>query len=486
MERLEFIDELEKFATPLDITCVKSSAYFKATFSIWTGIILIVDFTEDNKTEFYFYVRTGSWAYIDERTDIHDIFSTLLSLWIRKMNNCSSMAYDVAHPVFSGSVEDDCEIYARYIVPTQTLNNHFRLDKDVLQFYKDVIGGIVMLEQYIWACFGGCPCEICKEKLSIKYSYRNELSDGLLEKINNSLGEGFKVNFKDRQLPTWQYYRDFIKGISVIKSKQILPLLRSISILEKNIKIESTNGLLLIQEDALYNFVSTGELEEMNEILSVLEADAKGDLLYVILDNKIVVMGYSTFIIKDSDSGSISFKAEKEVLKNRHDFEFNTLFKPSKIEWCDKISDSSFEDLIAELLRREPNVMRVRKVAHTNEPDGGKDLIIDIKIVPDSGRKLPENINPYALISVIVQCKAYKNGVSKADVSDIRDTVEDYGYEGFMLAVASYTRRSLTEHLDKLRNTMWVDWWTSTEIEERIRKHKDLQHMFPNVFSSKT
>lgn len=95
---------------------------------------------------------------------------------------------------------------------------------------------------------------------------------------------------------------------------------------------------------------------------------------------------------------------------------------------------------------------------------------------------LPRNLNPYQTISAIVQCKAYKDGVSKSDVLDIRDTVEDYNYNGFFLITSSYTKRGLTEHLDRLRNKIWIEWWTRAELEERIVKHQDLLHSYPTIF----
>ena len=91
------------------------------------------------------------------------------------------------------------------------------------------------------------------------------------------------------------------------------------------------------------------------------------------------------------------------------------------------------------------------------------------------------------MIRVIVQCKAYQNGVKKSDITDIRDTIEFYECKGYFVVVSSYLKSSLTDHLDSLREKgkFWVDWWTKQEIEERIRKNEDLLNLYPNVFEAK-
>jgi hypothetical protein len=73
--------------------------------------------------------------------------------------------------------------------------------------------------------------------------------------------------------------------------------------------------------------------------------------------------------------------------------------------------------------------------------------------------------------------------VGKSEVIDIRDTIEHYEAQGYFLAVSSYLTSPLTEHLENLRNRgkYWVDWWTRSEIEEKLRIHPDIAARFPNV-----
>ncbi|MBK8080335.1 MAG: restriction endonuclease [Saprospiraceae bacterium] len=191
----------------------------------------------------------------------------------------------------------------------------------------------------------------------------------------------------------------------------------------------------------------------------------------IFFENRIIAIGDEYILSFNYDCGYHKFQDEKAKLKIRHEKEYKILFKPSELEWNGKIVDSRFEDLIKDLLEREPEVTRVRKTAHTRERDGGVDLIVDWK-VPKS-KMYTGDINPYHTLKIIVQCKAYKEGVSKSKVTDIRDTIEFRNYDGYFLVVSSYLTKSLSDYLDKLRteNKFWIEWWSRDEIEKRLINH---------------
>jgi tRNA-dihydrouridine synthase len=125
-------------------------------------------------------------------------------------------------------------------------------------------------------------------------------------------------------------------------------------------------------------------------------------------------------------------------------------------------------------------------MAHTNERDGGVDLVADWKVPKDPLIAIADKEDPYQIIQVVVQCKAYKNGVSKNDVQDIRDTVENRNYDGYFLAVSSYIKNSLADQLDRMRTNgkTWVDWWTQSEIEDRLKKNEELILKYKSILKS--
>lgn len=484
MNTAQFFKAFEETLKQAELDFSKGKDNITIRYSIYTGMELQVFADDTNGLSFYFYERTGSWAYDDERTDIHDVFSLILTLWCQKFNGYSSIIYDVGHPADSSL--NDFEIYARFILPAQIDVNLSKISEESLNEIQSLSLMIGVLQTFIWRTFGGCPCQDCRKSLNIKYDYRNYLDKVLINKIHAALGQVTNYNLKDRSLPTWKYYRDFNKGISIVKSAPFTRFIASLSP-DNQTQLDSINGRLILGNKNTSHFLSNKIISKANEIFMQLEPKNKLRNLFHVIENRVVALGKAYFLIFDSNSGIEAFSKERGILRVRHDKEFAALFKPTGLEWCEEIDDSSFEDLVAELLRREPNVINVRKVAHTNEADGGKDLIIELKIIPKNGEILSDKIIPYAVINVIVQCKAYKNGVSKTDVLDIRDTIEDYEYDGFLLVVSSYTKRNLTEHLDRLKRKgkFWIDWWTRTQLEERIVQHQDIIHSFPKVFTVK-
>ena len=75
-----------------------------------------------------------------------------------------------------------------------------------------------------------------------------------------------------------------------------------------------------------------------------------------------------------------------------------------------------------------------------------------------------------------MQCKAYSKSVGKADVSDIRDTIEFHKAKGYFLAVSSYVTNPLISHLESLKenHNYFVNWWTRDEIEKRLKLNEDI------------
>jgi Restriction endonuclease len=220
--------------------------------------------------------------------------------------------------------------------------------------------------------------------------------------------------------------------------------------------------------------------------LASVEKGLKSDfqeILLIPLENYFVAVSQSHLAFINRDCGRKKFDREREKIQERHMREASILFPILSFIWNEKIDDEEFEFFIRELLLRENGVMRVRKVSAGREPDGGRDLIVEWRTPPLPSQLLKPEQSPYSDRRVVAQCKAYKGGVSKSAVTDIRDTIEHYDAQGYFLAVSSHITRNLTEHLEKLRNggKHWIDWWTRNEIEDRLRANQDLIGRFPNV-----
>ena len=146
-----------------------------------------------------------------------------------------------------------------------------------------------------------------------------------------------------------------------------------------------------------------------------------------------------------------------------------------------------FEDLVLELLNREPYIFSVKKVAPTNQSDNGRDLICEYNMRYDE-RRVEQGESPIQIGKMIVQCKTNLNSskrssIRKSDV-DIANTIFDYRPDGYMLVVNTQITRDLTEMLERQKDRKEQNrilWWNSFDLEERLRKNPDILARYNDI-----
>lgn len=455
-QKLEVLSNLYGFSTNYN------SSGIKIDFNGFVGLQFVIEFQEDN-VDFRFWVRTSSWFYMDERTDIHEMINLLFSIYLKANNISSSTIINVPNE-FGIS---EAEIYSSFSITSQS--NYLLKSRNI--FINSLIDSALFFQIWVAESFG-CPCEECNQSKKLKIGETVDINKVFKSNIYKAIGESKNINYKKRFYPSWEYYRDFNKGITIVKDRKVAKFIYELSKENKTNKIKAINGLL-IKSNNLCNYISSSTIRRAKKIIHILSNSNKTILRFIVLEN-VVIFSTPNFIVSIYGRfGIFEYKKEKDKLRERHMKEFELLFSPSNIEWSEKINPDRFENLVKDILEKDSTIEWVRKFAHTNEPDGGRDLICR-KSIPNP---IPnENANTTKTINIIVQCKQYKNGVGKDKVLDIRDTVEHNNYEGYLLVVSSYTKKSLTEHLDAIRKkgNLWIDWWTQDEIFDKVKLHPEL------------
>lgn len=224
----------------------------KNSISIWTkitGIKLGIRVINKNRFEFYYLVRTSSFLYDGERSDLHDVYSIIFGIFLKNLKICCAEFILLPHPI----AHLDNEIYGIFIIPKQIdLNlvtidpfNHDKLDKFVC--------ALPVFEALLWKCFNGCPCDDCRSNLKIYFKYRwGEIDSNILNLVSTLFGNSENINYCERTLPTWFYYRDFSKGISFIKSIELANFVGSLQFTPH--VIDGVNGEILL-ENHFNNFL---------------------------------------------------------------------------------------------------------------------------------------------------------------------------------------------------------------------------------------
>jgi hypothetical protein len=472
-------------------------------------LIVHFDFIdEETRSVFvYFYVRTTSWDLPGERTDANELISVLLATFLHVELGLSCSLIDIPHP--AGDMPET-EIYARYIVPEQPQNATYILNDEgveqlkrilaVTQYFKLLLphlfdwspeerdGEMVTVPGYDWnkaSRWAGYIANTIGEPW-VEFDWPDtfeellELSDSGKVEIDGNEG----IQFVFRANPDWKHYRSINTGITVYEARAAASVL--LERIQANPPWDCVEGIdsKLFLSERSRTAIAYDNLDFATKILSTLcLPDDKPNIVFVPLEQDFVAISRQHLVFMRRECGRRQFENEREKIRKRHEKESSLLFPLVNFHWNEQIGDAEFERLVLDLLKREPGVHRARLVSVANERDGGKDILCEWFTTPTTTDDVSDEAPPTVFRRVIVQCKAYSKSVGKSDVRDIRDTVDHHEATGYFLAVSSQITTTLTDHLDTLRRRgdIWVDWWTRSELEERLSRHQDIARKYPNV-----
>lgn len=427
----------------------------------------------------YLLVRTSSWDFPGDRTDLHEALSFLLAFFLRTATPGSSCSLlDIRETLMR-----ETELYGRYVTLDQPNNSVYRLDRQGTEALGKLLSDLSRYESLVGIMNDWDPQEEPDWRTPAAEAWATHVAQIIGEPLDDS------VQFAWRRNPTWLHYRSIRTRITVFRSPILATAVRDwISQLQPWQRLPGINRALYLG-NAVNNAVSFRS-ERLAQTLARKLAGIPhtGDICHIPLENYIAAAAGDALVILQRDCGQRRFEKEKERIRPRHERESRLLFRETKVAtarlvWNESIDDEQFEMLVLALLNREPGVVWARKVGASKEPDSGRDLICEWKMRASNERSLLDDQSPFVMRRIVVQCKAYKKPVNKSNVQDIRDTVDHHNSTGYFLVVASSITRGLTEHLEKMRSEghIWIDWWTRSEIEERLRAHPDLVARFDAV-----
>lgn len=334
--------------------------------------------------------------------------------------------------------------------------------------------------------------EVNGTKIILHQKYCSANKDDILEKINilfqlyieslmlfDNLIGSFSLEFKGIELKEkykkyfssgfdnciereeHYYLYNYKKGLSLLEISNQNYLLNKLAKDSEFEIIDGVDGKIIywkMDSYESYNFIETIRWNEIEEFINDLKIKKYS---LICQENRLFIFEKNRIWIWEGDFSGYLVDNEREKIKKKHEYENNILNLNVNFEWKYPVNPERFEELVADLLDCLPNVERVRTMGHSNNADGGRDLLIyKRKMVAD---------NNESIYLVIGQCKAYKNSVNKSHVNDIRDTVENFNAEGFFLAVTSNLTVPLIDNLCNLESKMEVDWWAQREIFKMLR-----------------
>jgi len=438
-------------------------------------------------------VRTTSWQFDGERTDLHDLISTLWTVILRAMKVASGRLAEEPHP----AVDIPGEIYARYIFFEQPSNFEIQDNEHDLEWVKTLLISTLYyvamnIQQTMFGEF--TPEEVAEIEAGYSYKDAETFARVITEVTKDSIDS---VIYNRRTNPSWLYFRSVSKGVSIVKFENdffdtVYQKLKSATSVDY-VVLDGTNRRFFTSKSKvsgdISNAISKKRLSFAAKLMRVvlgLSSKETVDYVVVPLETHFCLATSNTMTIIESESGYSSFLREREKIRIRHDLESQILFPVNSFIWKKQIDDDRFEQMIQMLVSVEPGVQWCKKVGEGREPDAGRDLICEWYLPPTPYQNIADE-TPLIAKRIVVQCKAYQRNVDKSKVLDIRDTVDNHNAQGYLLVAYPSITVGLLEYLEKLRmrGELWVEWWTQVEIEDRLRKHPNIAQKFDDLLEMK-
>lgn len=423
------------------------------------------------------WVRTTSWAWdgCGGRTDLHEMFGLLWALLLRARGVASAAFLD------EGGFAGPDEIYARALLFLQPFDRFFAQSDTRL---KD------SLRAHTAAVAHDLYTALEMTDLSKEEPTWQEETLPWLETVRTHLGlvEADEF-FVERSNPNWRYYSIPRKGMSWLQlHPKGMAFLRYACRFYEPVTLRQGNRLV-ISSGGLFNAVPFDALRKAERALQAVDksqmaviGDGRGQwnsdqAMVIPLENRLVVLGGHFLVCVPTLCGYRAYVDARHRWEEKNRSAALMFGVTGTIEWQETIDSARFEVLVEALLREEPNVLRVRSAGPHTERDQGRDLIVD-----RAGVVFADDQAVTGRERLLVQVKTRNRTIGKSDVRDIRDTIDYHQANGYLLVAYPKLSGDLINHLERLQeHGVQVDWWTMTQIEERLRLHPNLAAQFSDL-----
>ncbi|MFM9550747.1 restriction endonuclease [Streptomyces caniscabiei] len=421
------------------------------------------------------YLRTTSWEWNGERSDLHDAFSTVIAAYFAVNEVASCGLRDVPHP--AGAPEG--EVYARFITFDQPGGGYFNVAKSTREL-EEVIATLYSAELFLHSHLPMHPeMKDPATPWDSVEKWQNEACRALGEAAD-SIEDAFGI----RESPEWAYYRCASEDVSVFRSRQMSKIFHELAKASEVKNLQGITGHVQIR-GVLQNYVAEQKVDRAERILHELGEDGAPQLATTIaLENSLIFPHGELTILTGSESGRGAFEKERNLVLPRHRDEVDFLFRGVTYEWASSVDGGRFQELVQDLLEREPGVISVRSVGNANEGDGGRDHLVDwFTPIQDDNVTVDNAVNLTRKMKVVVQCKALKASIGKSKIPDILDTLDREDATGYLLAASGSVGVTAIDHLLHLRKKyrFFTDWWSRHEIEVRLQRNPDVENKYPDI-----
>jgi hypothetical protein len=108
-------------------------------------------------------------------------------------------------------------------------------------------------------------------------------------------------------------------------------------------------------------------------------------------------------------------------------------------------------------------------------------------MLPPSDWEKSTEHQAFILKRVVVQCKAHRDSINWRKIGDAVGTADFHDAAGYLLIAFPDVTPQLIDYLEKVprKRNIWADWWTPTDIEERLRQNLDIAYRYQDLITIK-
>jgi hypothetical protein len=420
-------------------------------------------------------VKTSSWEFDGERTDLHDLFAVFWGVYLRVSGIANSALFSERGFAISS------EIYARAVIPLDWGKNYRGLPDDELRLLLAKTS--VHLPSFVHRIFlDGDDDDILDNRADFEQPpWLGFVLDHCV------IGDDKQYELQTRDWPKWTCFTEIESGLTVAEiSNQAAANLKNSF---ERFTPSTYYGVerWAIKTDELRNAVSFSVLETLKGLAQKVDGRIDETLLIIPMGSHVLAIGSRSLICIADDCGHSAYNDEQSKIESRREKEASFFLTDAKCIWNNKISDSRFEEMIGELVKAERGVARVRQVGSTREADDGRDFIAEwtapkvTSLMNGVERSLfaPSD----SVEEILVQVKIRSKGVGRSDAHGLRDSIEHHDCTGLLFVAYPNVTTTLNDHLHKLRKQgkWWIDWWNRIDIEDRLLRNTDIAERYNDV-----
>ncbi len=350
----------------------------------------------------FFSVRTTSWEFSGERTDLHDVLSLLLAANLRVRDIVSAGLLTEVNS-FSGI---DSEIYARIVAPFQEGAIASLCSRSYFQalsresFAADALARDV-LELPVLAD----P----EDRGDATYEPEPDWVVGVRRTLRLKVHGDYE--YRVRTLPDWRVLTSVARGASAAElGRSAIDRLRD-AFAGFRPQVADSPGHRAYRTDALLNAIPLRTLAKAERLLRAIEPDLR-DPLVVPIETHAIVIGRTALAAIAAPCGSAAFEDSRSEADHARRTADQVFLRTERFEWSDHPDPERFEAMIGELLEREPGMHWIRQVGGTREGDDGRDFMAEWESAPTGG--LVEGVSDGQQLTerrhILVQVKISRKG----------------------------------------------------------------------------